>query len=143
MHRDQFPLYHRKIGSSERIESLPCKLRRVSDSLIEPRGPIGVLPDEVGVEHKKITMGTKKSVALLNALKIVANTAFGIQQMVGSHVRLRSREGRRPVQQEIIVRMRAMWVAHELGKIISPIGDDCHVRRDGMVQPLDIEVLPA
>lgn len=77
MHCDQFPFHFGKIGSIERTEVAPCELRLVSDSLIKPGGTIGILPDEVGVQHHKIGVGTKKSVAVLDALGIVASVAIG------------------------------------------------------------------
>src|ERR1700722_13856155 len=139
VHRDQFPLDHRKIGSIERTECPPCKVRRLPNSLIKPGGAVGILPDEMGVQHKKIGMRTKKSVTILDASGKVAGIAIGREQVVGSHGRLWTRQSRGPVKQEIVVRVRAMWVAFELCKIVRPICDNCKVRRDCMVQTLHIQ----
>src|ERR1700691_5805233 len=102
MHSDQASL---SLWCVVRIDDFPFELRHPADGHVEP----AMSSD---IQHQEIGMGTKKALAVLNILRVVAIIPIGLHEMVVENKPPWSRHRRRPVQQEIVA-CRIMGEAHK------------------------------
>jgi hypothetical protein len=83
MNGDQISLH---VGAREGGESIPLEAGIVPYRVIEPSEPLTNLLRDMGVEYQKIRVRTKKILAVLNVLRVVAGIMRGPHQVIIQNV---------------------------------------------------------
>ena len=99
MDGNQFSLHIRRV---KRVNGFEIKGRVVPDGVVEPRRCLLRRLEVLSIEYQKITMGAQEFLSVNDVLRVVAGIAISLHQVVIKHVRTRTREGGRPIQQKII-----------------------------------------
>lgn len=129
------------IRAIESIKYPPLKRSAIPDGEVEPADSLLKRSKSMSIKNKEIRMGTQELMTISNLLRIVAGIAVGPHQMVIKNVCPRTRQRRRPIQQEVVVGSRLLRVPHYFRKIVLPAYNDRSVRRNNLVQALYVEKL--